>query len=82
MRRTGDQTALVIDDANMHVVRPYLSEKRLFRVTGAPTFKRPAYMAYSADPADPADPADLADPETVQLARQGLVHIASLESER
>ena len=57
----------------MRVVRPYLTDKRLFRVTGAPTFKRPAYMVYSADPADP---------ETVQLARQGLVQIATMESER
>lgn len=57
----------------LRVVRPYLAQKRLFRVTGAPTFKRPAYMVYSAAPAEP---------ETARLARQGLMHIASLESER
>lgn len=57
----------------LRVVRPYLAEKRLYRVTGAPTLKRPAYMMHSAHPADP---------DTVALAREGLLHIASLESER
>lgn len=57
----------------LRVVRPYLAERRLYRVTGAPTFRRPAYMMHSSDPADP---------DTVALAREGLLRIASLESER
>jgi hypothetical protein len=70
MRWAGDQTAFVIDDADARIVRTYFCEKQLYRVTDAPTFKRPAYMVYSTNP------------ETVQLTRQGLVHIASQESER
>ena len=75
---TPPGTQYVLDNGGsgyfpLRVVRPYLAEKRLYRVTGAPTLKRPAYMMHSANPADP---------DTVALAREGLLHIASLESER
>lgn len=56
----------------LRVVRPHLSEKRLHRVSGAPSFKRPAYLVYAAEPADQA---------LLDLALTGLRQIAALDSE-
>ena len=36
-----------------HMVSPYVSSQKLFRVKGAPVFKRPAYIVYPESPADP-----------------------------
>ncbi len=57
----------------LRVVRPLLADKRLFRVTRAPHFRRPAYLVY---------PQTSPNPELLDLALAGLRHIASLENER
>ena len=44
-------------------VRHLLARRRLHRVTGAPTFRRPAYLVYPANPVDP---------DLLQLALEGL----------
>ena len=56
----------------MRVVRPLLSQERLFRIPKAPVVPRPAYVVYTANPVDEA---------LLALALQGLKHIASLERE-
>ena len=56
----------------MRIVRPYLMEKKLFRVARAPEFKRPAYLVYSAEQGS----------ERFVTAVQGLRYVAALESER
>ncbi len=37
---------------SLRSVGPYLESGQLFKVRGAPAFKRPTYMAYTEDPAD------------------------------
>ncbi len=56
----------------LRVVQPLIEEGRLFRLDGAPTLRRPAYVVYRGDPADQ---------ETRDLALEGLRSIASLEAE-
>lgn len=56
----------------LRVVQPLIAQERLFRLDGAPTLRRPAYVVYRTDPADQ---------ETQDLALEGLRGIASLEAE-
>ena len=56
----------------LRVVRPLLQQGRLHPVAGAPTIKRPAYMAYAAEPADP---------QLTELALDGLRRAAAQDSE-
>jgi DNA-binding transcriptional LysR family regulator len=56
----------------LRVARPYLKQKRLHRVSGAPSFKRPAYLVYAAEPDDPT---------LLTLALSGLRQIAALDRE-
>ncbi len=56
----------------LRVVRPLLEQGRLHRVDGAPTIRRPAYMAYAADPADPP---------LTELALDGLRQVAARDNE-
>ena len=51
----------------LRAVQPLLKDKRLYRVTKAPVFKRPAYMVYSADPSDQ---------KLLDQALAGLRHVA------
>ena len=37
---------------SLRSAKPYLETRRLFKVRGAPAFKRPTYMAYTEDPND------------------------------
>ena len=57
----------------LRMVRPFLAEKRMFRVPKAPTIQRPAYVVYPAKPADE---------DLLNLALGGLRHIVQLERER
>ena len=56
----------------LRVVQPLIEKGSLFRLDGAPALRRPAYVVYRADPADP---------ETQELALEGLRSIASHEAE-
>ncbi len=56
----------------MRVVRPLIAAGRLFRLAGAPTAQRPAYMVYTENPQDG---------ELLSLALDGLRRIAAQESE-
>ncbi len=56
----------------LRVVQPLIAGGRLFRLGGAPTLRRPAYVVYRTDPADQ---------ETQDLALDGLRSIAALEVE-
>ncbi|HJM48865.1 MAG TPA: LysR family transcriptional regulator [Alphaproteobacteria bacterium] len=57
----------------LRVVRPYLAERRLFRVAKAPVFQRPAYLVYPTQPPDE---------DLVALAVRGLIDVAAMEKER
>ncbi len=39
---------------SLRSAEPFLDQRRLFKVRGAPAFKRPTYVAYSEDPTDGA----------------------------
>ena len=56
----------------MRVVRPYLQQRRLFVMSDAPEFRRPAYMIY---------PSTDESADTLRTAVRGLRYIASLETE-
>jgi DNA-binding transcriptional LysR family regulator len=56
----------------MRTVRSYLAAGRLFEVTGAPDFRRPAWLVYSQEDGHG---------EWFRTALDGLRHVASLESE-
>ncbi|MBF0325365.1 LysR family transcriptional regulator [Magnetospirillum moscoviense] len=56
----------------MRTVRSYLAAGRLFEVTGAPDFRRPAWLVYSPDDGRG---------EWFRTALEGLRYVASLESE-
>lgn len=56
----------------MRVARPYLASGRLFEVTGAPEFRRPAYLVHAQDEARE---------DWFDTALDGLRYVASLESE-
>ena len=57
----------------MRVIRSYLAAGRLHEVTGAPEFRRPAWMVYTQD--------EIGHEDWFQTALDGLRHVASLESE-
>ncbi len=54
----------------IRVVQPYIDARKLFRLEGAPSVQRPAYMVY---------PASARDPESLAIALNGLREIASTE---
>ena len=54
----------------LRIVQPYIDQQRLYRVSGAPTTQRPAYVVYAAQPKDK---------ETLDLALTGLQWIAANE---
>jgi len=54
----------------LRVVQPYIDQHRLFRLEGAPSVQRPAYMVY---------PASARDPESLEFALSGLREIATNE---
>jgi LysR family transcriptional regulator, flagellar master operon regulator len=56
----------------MRVVRPYLTNGRLFAVAGAPEFRRPAWLVYTLDEGRE---------DWFPTALDGLRYVASLESE-
>jgi DNA-binding transcriptional LysR family regulator len=56
----------------MRLVRGALAAGRLFQVTGAPEFRRPAYLVY---------PEDETRDDWFAIALDGLRYVASLESE-
>lgn len=56
----------------MRAVRGFLAQNRLFRVEGAPEFRRPAWMVFAQDDSRA---------EWFDTALQGLRHVASLETE-
>jgi hypothetical protein len=56
----------------MRTVRGYLAAGRLFEVSGAPEFRRPAYLVYSQDGNRE---------DWFHTALDGLRYVASLESE-
>jgi DNA-binding transcriptional LysR family regulator len=55
----------------IRVTRPYIEQKKLFYVSGAPTMKRPAYMVY---------PEVARHQDSLALALKGLRDIAQLDS--
>ncbi len=55
----------------LRAVQPLIEEGRLFRLGGAPEISRPAYVVYRKDPEDP---------ETQDLALQGLRQFAAAEA--
>jgi DNA-binding transcriptional LysR family regulator len=54
----------------IRVVQPYIEQGKLFRIDGAPSVQRPAYMVY---------PDSARDPESLELALNGLREIVSSE---
>ncbi len=56
----------------MRVARPYLAAGRLFEVSGAPDFRRPAYLVYAEDESRE---------DWFATAVDGLRYVASLENE-
>ena len=54
----------------LRVVQPLLDEKRLFRVEGAESVKRPVYVVYSEE---------AADEELMRLTLRGLGHVSRAE---
>lgn len=56
----------------LRVVHPLIEQGRLYRVAGAPSARRPAYMVYTADPKDEA---------LLRLALDGLRRVAALDQD-
>jgi DNA-binding transcriptional LysR family regulator len=54
----------------IRVAQPYIDQGKLFRLEGAPSVQRPAYMVY---------PDSARDPESLDLALNGLREIVSME---
>jgi DNA-binding transcriptional LysR family regulator len=52
----------------IRVVQPYIEQGKLFRLEGAPSVQRPAYMVY---------PVSARDPDSLELALRGLREIVS-----
>jgi len=57
----------------IRVVQPYIDQGKLFRLEGAPSVQRPAYMVY---------PASARDPQSLEFALRGLREIVSNETRR
>jgi len=55
----------------IRVVQPYIDQGKLFHLDGAPSVQRPAYMVY---------PGSARDPESLELALNGLREIVSCEA--
>lgn len=55
----------------IRVVQPYIDQRKLFRVEGAPSVQRPAYMVYPV--------ASARDPHSLEIALRGLREIVSSE---
>ncbi|MFV2033418.1 MAG: LysR substrate-binding domain-containing protein, partial [Gammaproteobacteria bacterium] len=55
----------------VRVVQPHIEQARLFRVDGAPSVQRPAYMVY---------PSSARNPQALELALKGMREIVSIDS--